>query len=70
MYKISGQKGPFRGWDRDHQESAQMGARPLFLTKRKEVCTQTSTAVLFISGANVETKSKCPASGKGGNRLQ
>lgn len=44
---------------------------PTFVSHKKErgVHTKTSTAVLFISGANLEIKSKCPASGKGGNRL-
>lgn len=43
------------------------GGDPTFVSHKKErdVHTQTSTAVLFIRGANLETTSKCPAAGKG-----
>lgn len=34
--------------------------------KERDVHTKTSTAVLFIRGANLETTSKCPVAGKGG----
>lgn len=43
-----------------------MGARTLVSHKKeKAVHTKTSTAVLFIRGANLETTSTCPAAGKG-----
>lgn len=41
---------------------------PTFVShkKEREVHTQTSSAVLFIKGASLETMSKCPAAGKRG----
>lgn len=38
--------------------------------KERDVHTKTSTTVLFIRGANLETTSKCLVARKGGNRLQ
>lgn len=63
--QTSGQKGPLRGWDEDIRSA--IGWGPDFASHRKErdVHTKTSTAVLFIRGASLETESKCPAAGEG-----
>lgn len=48
-----------------------MGVRPLlFLSKRKEMCThtETSSTVLFIRGANLETASRSPVTREGDSR--
>lgn len=46
-------------------ECSDGGPNSCFSQKEKDVHTKTSTAVLFIRGANLETTSKCPAAGKG-----